>query len=829
INERIARSCSAIMFWTMSRNPKDITEFQADIDAYITEMEAEDLQKKQRKASQNAVEATKNTESADYKEEENENEYVELLDYRNLSFINMALASWKEQKDSADQTERTAIQSEIDSLCEQIYDKMDEINDTEVRLNCIKMGLLQFQQYCEGDHNDIVTEEALDILEEVSKCISENIRYHLPSNHISVAVYNTLYSAKNWESLLACCKPWLLFLSEHIDDPNKRQSYVTHIKFIQEIGIMLSEPMTLRERYEYIEGCIKSCRGKQSTLDRGLKQVLINFLNQELQSLSNQAQIALEIYDKEYCLESDSVTGMVRNLGKKQAVDVVVELRIDDVCVHRCTLAKLEHESMVPFSLPFHCDDDVESIDCQVYIQYVTTEGRTENFIRNCKLQAKSTEDADYDHAFFDTGSPAENENYVERELLQKKLKTLYSARKTQLKLPSLVVYGMRRMGKSSLIRWLKKHVEENFGESVITTLLDLERVPKNIASLTERVQYCLVEKTLESISKHFAGEEWDAFCDSWSRPITPGDNFDWILSFYTELKNSFLGDKHLFLIVDEIEGLYMNNRKNIAGRSMPEPEVLDESMNLSGPVGSDEPVDVTGQTNFWDALSSVTQDSSYGITLVLCGADPFTNTVMAGDNLTQFFQRTEKLSIGRMTSSEIRVAMQKLEDDSDIVYHRDTIDYLWTLTAGLPWHSKRIINTAIEKLLIKENRITIYPYDVLFGANEIFSSVLDVSDNSMGMSATGSDEKIFLKLLAEETISASTWVSKSVLWEKFKETVVDEDASARFNKVLKILIEGRQMILKREIESDEEYRFGSEFNRLFARNQKAIPQFISK
>lgn len=815
--------------WIMWRNPKNVGDFIPEMDALLLEMEADEaavsaMPKKKKKDRAIADTQYADTISSDF---------FEVSDYHSLAFVNDALDAWKErdraQQDGAPQNS-SPLRNEEDALCSRISEKFDEQNDAEVRRDCITLGLNLFEQRYAAAGNT-ATEEAINILRETVSCISTDVKTDIPLQKIRVAVHNVLYSAPDWESLLASCKSWLVFLCKLIDDVNTRQSYADHIRLIQDIGTELSRPMTSQERIDYIKEKIKACHANPSTLDRDLKQALINLLNAELIGLQNQALITLEIYPSERDLPEDMVTGMVRNLGQQTVTNLTLELRIDDVCVSRAVLDKMPGGSSIPFGLNHGCDEDCSDVGYQIVLQYNTQDGRTEMISASGMLHITDEDIETPAYAFFATGTPAEGAEYVERTNLQKYFKIWYAPTQQPDALPSLAVFGMRRMGKSSLLKWLYNYIRENFGDKVLAVGSDLERVG-NFTSLTQRVQHCLIDCIFTDIAitdPSVKNEAWTTLKEKWSAPLPESDNFDWITDFFLDLKTCILGERQLVLLLDEIEALYMTNKKSLLANEAPASYEDVSGFPEENDTADDAAVALPGQTNLWNALSSITQDKKYGVTLILCGSDAFTNTIWAGDNMTQFFGRVEKTSVGRMTPSEIESALRQIEARSDVRYHRDTIDYLYSLVGGLPWHSKNIVNKAIMTRLTETDGTVLYPYDILCAAERVYTSDLDVSLNNMGMGAASKDEKRFLSLLAEATETAATWVPKSLLREQFLRESTGEDAADRFEKTVRMLVDRRQMIIKRRSEQEEEYRFGSEFNRLFVKQQAPIPRFILK
>ena len=199
-------------------------------------------------------------------------------------------------------------------------------------------------------------------------------------------------------------------------------------------------------------------------------------------------------------------------------------------------------------------------------------------------------------------------------------------------------------------------------------------------------------------------------------------------------------------------------------------------------------------------------------------------NKIIEGDNLTQFFQRIKKLSIGRMDRLELEYTMRAIEqEDCDLKLHPDAIEYLWSLTGGLPWHSKLIANTIIENRLIHEEgaaRATIYPSDITWGTDRILTNPISSSDNNYGLAALSADEQVILDILTAGLRTARTWIADPVLRQQFHGAVGDESWENRYERAMKTLVSERQMLARRRTKGEEQYQFGCELYRLYNRRE---------
>ncbi|MBP5231428.1 MAG: hypothetical protein ILO68_06820, partial [Clostridia bacterium] len=727
----------------------------------------------------------------------------------------------------------------LDALCERIEKNEDRPEDPRVRADWAELGLILFDRLRLDGRPDLVKDEACDLLKAMAAFVTPDMLELLPGDMLRMAIHSVLLSADSLEELVQRCQTWMSNLCECIFETDKRKCYRKHVKFVRNVGIRLSGLKITEERVDYLEKTIDLCGKDKNPIGRELKQSLLNMLNDELRRYRNRGRLTMKVYTAEITGSDCPLSGMVQNLGEKAATDVRLEFRVNDVSVSDVSIPSIDGGVDVPFE--FFIPEEVlnggkknnqeqgdkqdrkdKEIRYALVLRYFADEeeeiGYAGQVLRSERREVKPN------YSFFQVQRPDLSE-YTDRVAIQSRLEALYPQGGNVAMLPSLAVYGMRRMGKSWLLNWIQDYLEKTYGNAVLVVKTSLEGASAGRPTLTDRAHFCLVKKVLEDLDLRVSdrdGEAWKEFRNKWLDAPEDSVRFEWIPNFFRELNHRFLNGAgiHLMLILDEVERLYLDfNENEPADGTDGNPEVREDGFT-----------DLTRQTNFWDELGVALQDETHGISLILCGADPFTNTVMGGDNLTQFFQKSvEKISVGRMTKTEMETSLRMLEGRSDLKYEDDAIEYLWALTSGLPWHTKKIVNEAVWRLIReKERRVTLFPSDMLDAAQKCAEEEDFMSARTLGMDAPGRDESVFLNLLADRSDSAKSLVRRPELLEAFRKQTGDEDAEKRFDAVLKMLVEGRQLVLPQKDEQGYAYRFGSEFNRLFVRHAE-LPGFLAK
>lgn len=702
---------------------------------------------------------------------------------------------------------------------------------------CIEMGLRLFEERCKVDGLAVhATPEAREILYSMTPCLQGATVQGAAVDKIKTGLQNCLMSYNDLSTLISDCnQPYMLELCKVITDSNVQKSLRNYIQFVRGIGKTMGTSMTNMERLNTLKDYIAKCRSTMTNFDSGPKQQLILLLNNQIGLLQGMAHIVVTVYNDTSTWGSGRLFGKVENLGRQDVSNIRIELSLDGVVCQQYFLGSLAGNSMVPFDFAVASEEGCKSLTYSLATCFVTGGGEEEQALPvEGTLRLENPEELDCSYSVYKVDAPVDKENYTERKNLENVLNAIYGAQNSFGDLPNLAMYGMKRMGKTSVMRRLGRMLEERSKNELCKDKVRyVEASGEGAAgSLPERIHAILIKQVLAKLQNHFRSDPgWAAFSAQWEHLSLDADTFkmEWLDDFYLMLDKNWLSEYGLVVLVDEAENLLVQNggkkssRESALDQTASEPE--DEHGTDADLVGDD-----SGGSNLWNILSRITQRENSRIRFVFCGSDFFTNKIVEGDNLTQFFQRIKKLSVGRMDRIELERTIRSIESKKcGISFQKDTIEYLWDLTGGLPWHSKLIVNSVIEQRLIHEEgsvRGTIYPSDINWGAHRILNDVVACSDNNFGLIALSADEQQLLQLLTAELKTPSAQVGDSVLRQRFHEAVGDESWQSRYERAKKMLLSERQMLRRNRMDQEEQFRFGCEFYRLYNRHEKPR-QFI--
>ena len=830
---RLSHGSKAFLFSIKRRNPVPLRPFRDDIDDLVRELRHEDQFEESGSNGMNVE--TPSEISAAYRS------------FRSIPYVAEQVERWlPDVPDEAEQVSRrheelTAALSHARTDAERIdcYGQLIALDwnsegSTTMCWYCVEMGLRLFDTACVQDGmRRYATPKARKILYDMVACLPGIAVSGSIAGRIKTDLQECLDSYDDLSELISDCnQPYMLKLCQAINDTAVQKSLHTHILSVRSIGNMMSASMTNTERLNWLRDCITKSRAEINNFNSKPKQSLIKLLNQQVLLLQGMARVALKVYNETGTQGEGHLFGKIENLGAQSVSNVHLELSLDGVVVNRYLLALLEGGCMVPFDLTYEVDEDCEVLNYSLAGKFSTEDGKEEQIVPvEGELRLEDPEELDCVYDIYKVDTPATKGNYTERMNVQKILNAYYGPQKSFEEFPNLAIYGMKRTGKTSVLRRL----ERMFGERPEGTLYYVETSGEGVTgSIVERVHDILVKQVLVKLDARFREDPaWEGFSKRWKAvpEETVPQKWDWLDAFYTALNRQWFHGAGFVVLVDEVENLYWEYEEPSEGAAeAPEAGRQADDVTLYLTDSDQSQSGGTDTSGLWDTMSRITQREDASLRFILCGSDFFINKIIEGDNLTQFFQRIKKLSVGRMERTELEQTMRSIEREGvDLCFHPDAMEYLWAITGGLPWHSKVIGNTIIENRLIKEEgavRGTIYPSDITWGTDRILTSPVISSDNNYGLAALTADEQIILNILTEELKTITAKVSDTQLRERFHAVVGDESWESRYERAMKILLSERQMLRRSRTNRDEQYQFGCELYRLYNR-RKHPAQFV--
>lgn len=811
--------CSAFLLRSDQRNFANLDSYKKFVDKYVAEMQREDPAKNV--PAESAV-------------KQDDDDAAEIMlpgvpvdrgdTIWKLPFVADCLAPYlsdeqdtdesnllrEERKQALQQALKTCSDAQTTEICSELLALMRQEPVTyQTKEICIQLALaLYSEKRAKTGMVTHVTEEARTILYSMVPCFEGVPSLHKYTSALKVYVRECLESYQNLSQFTTdCAGDALLGLCAVVaaGDKDAADHFRKHIHFARKIGKRMREPMTNTERLKWLQKCVTSCPSDHPTVARA-KETLVNMLNQEIRVFRNKAQIYMSVYNTESIVGNGCIFGKVENFGSEGVSKLVISLTIDGVFKAQYSLSALGGAEMVPFSLP--CDvEKVCELPYKLSMKYVTSDGTEETATPvEGILNIREPDPIKNRFQRYDASNPADSDNYIERVSISDTLKANYLVDGGFRRFPNFAIYGMKRSGKSSVLRRIGRLFNEHFADDVRYVIVSCEGITGDFYT---RAHCVFVKYVLDELDYKFdmqSMDGWEEFCKKWEELPENTADFRWLDSFYSALNRQWMPETGLVILVDEIERLYFE---------------LGDGFNAEDEDGSTPQGVDSGhaQSVLWDVINKMTQRDGSMVRFVLCGSDFFTSKIIAeGDNLTQFFQKGVKLNVDRMEYEEIKAALCA---NSSVVLHEDTINYLWNIAAGLPWHSKIFCNSVIENQLIRKEggtRSVIYPSDIQDAIDLTLSTTKDIaSPANFGLLSLNAEEELIVHETAKALGSRLARISLEDLMERISLADKDESKTNLYTKALRSLVNERKLL---KLDKGRNYQFGCELYRLYLRHE---------
>lgn len=255
----------------------------------------------------------------------------------------------------------------------------------------------------------------------------------------------------------------------------------------------------------------------------------------------------------------------------------------------------------------------------------------------------------------------------------------------------SALIYGIRRIGKSSLLNYLATYIQSHCPQ-VLCVKTDCQNMREN-----DPIQYVFVDRVLDEaeiqVPEITADSGWMQLRERWYSPNYCADQAPERLSlFYRQLK-PVLGGRGLYLIIDEIDRLFQRVEENRQGEN---------HRHLDGLFGA-----------LSEMLNQV--ESREAVHFVICGSNWLIRYNLKGEKINQLFQRFGKqvIEVGKLPEEDMKEVIRRpYKHYPELQVPEEAMQWIWNYTGGLVWHTKVLAEAAIERAK-KDYRCVVYPADV--------------------------------------------------------------------------------------------------------------------
>ncbi len=365
---------------------------------------------------------------------------------------------------------------------------------------------------------------------------------------------------------------------------------------------------------------------------------------------------------------------VISNIGGDDCQKVSLSSSINMARIRKVSINSIYSGEKVPFTETFDANDLVDGrVTWNVELSYYDAEKK-----RNITITHESKADIQIggeplNLGVISTGNPARGKNFVGRKRELTLLRNHYSDIE---QLPSMLIRGLKRSGKSSIIIQFAEEIRKQ--NKIIVSMVDGQSIGGDI-------RRAFIDKVIDGIYSNYRGDsnysevlegQFEFFRDKWK---DRGDNSNWISdldNFYYELSCMF--GKKILIIMDEMESVFYNYRF----------ESVDQEEML------------------YSALRALIQKSDNYVSFIFCGSDTLLTSCLEQRRESQMFQTLQYIEVGRMNYIDIQEIYRQQSEKYDIEFTRDSVDAIWQYTHGLVWYAKLLGYLVINNILANDSTI---------------------------------------------------------------------------------------------------------------------------
>lgn len=338
----------------------------------------------------------------------------------------------------------------------------------------------------------------------------------------------------------------------------------------------------------------------------------------------------------------------------------------------------------------------------------------------------------------------------------------------------NVIIRGIRRAGKTSLLHYLLTYAESHCEDAVVCKI-DCQSI-----TTTSYTQSVFIDKVLRELSFRYPDlandEKWIDLTQRWALPAGCTDRDpDELQYFYRELKQ--VTEKGLILVLDEIDTLF---------------ERIEKVQGLDG--------------SLFPALRALlcNGECMEAVHLILCGSNQLIR-YMDGGTLNQLFQQfgDNTIEVGRLLNHDMNDMLDHplRSQDERCYYTAEALEWIWKYTKGSVWYAK-LLGNCVVKHVKWQNRSVVYPSDVCNSLDDVLQDGYfkkNVSDSCR------ESELLVLDAMQSLTSKPNEYLSDARIAEQLEGEISQSDIEAVLTSLVNL-----QMIERNPYDRNA-YRFAVE------------------
>lgn len=505
-------------------------------------------------------------------------------------------------------------------------------------------------------------------------------------------------------------------------------------------------------------------------------------------------------------ISSSFVRAIVFNCGGASALDVVLEVAINGQTRQTLEIKKISANEKIPFAVKFTKEDiHDDKVTWKASCYFKDENGRKFDVYVVGEISISITENSwnalQVGRDAFNTQTAAEGEEFCGRQSEMMTLNSMYNELANPSTYPSLLVTGLRRAGKSSVIKHFGNELKRR--DNLVPIYVDGQSSGGNAAKAF------IVNVTFE-VFKHYRNivvGDFKQFKDKWDAVAAKEDWIEELPYFFYEL-SELLGGKKVVFIFDEMESVFYSGYFSNAKQ----------------------------EERFFGIIRSLIQNSQEYISFVFCGSDKLLTSCLEQKRESQLFQALQRIYVGRMSINDIRAIFERYNSQYNIKFGDEAIETIMKYTNGLVWYTKVIAYHVLDKIIDNDKiiRNEIHSSDVeqvvdMLISGDLGSELIDLLDNNFG-----TRRKAIIRAMASVAKDYNTSVSlEKIANELSLINYVDNDTgetlgSLSDSEILEnLLILEKMDFVKKDAQREKSFIFTTELYRILMLNDRKIHKFI--
>ncbi len=463
---------------------------------------------------------------------------------------------------------------------------------------------------------------------------------------------------------------------EAMEDKKGVEQYLTAARRLLFSRDVLDKEKDLSIMEKHRAECLSAIKRQGDTLSAELLGNLAFVIEKEISEQKKVPLFRLKLDSLTLC-EGMQLTGYVENIGSVAAKDAVLTLSRTDGEAKSISLRmrRLFGEYKAPFAFPLGGKAG-EEISFNMRISYtydgapmaeneegvlikswtskvVKIEERKSYALNQLPERAVKVEKMqDFIGREAEVQS-IENEFYAQRMDENGKVQRIL---RPVDEVPTMLVNGPKRVGKSSLLHRTEKMVLE-MPEKWVCVYAD----PMGNASLWDIFIGAFQEGWAE---QYGSVADTETYREILARIPKDGFSLPEMAAYYKAFRDAFAPGKKIFYIIDEIEVVM-----NVSSREM-----------------------------LFNILQYAMKNLNDVIGFMVCGSDDWSGVMFDMENDTQFFQIVRTFQIGRMPSHEYQALLKAFSERTGLMPDAAAREGLWLLTRGQIYYTQCVFNKLVTK-----------------------------------------------------------------------------------------------------------------------------------